>query len=101
MVCPTALYVVGLALLASTRTLFWLPVTVNEAWFEVRPLTEAVALLMIDPASMSAWVIVSVDVQLTHAPNTIVPVPQLIVPSLSSLTQKGPASAVFPLFVIA
>ena len=101
MTWPTVLYVVGFALLASVRTLFWLAVTVKEAWFEARPLPEAVALLVIEPASMSAWVIVCVDVQLTDAPNTIVPVPQLIVPSLSSLTPKGPASAVFPLFVIA
>ena len=68
MVCPTALYVVGLALLASARTLFWLAVTVNEAWFEVRPLPEAVALLVIEPASMSAWVIACVEVQLVDAP---------------------------------
>src|SRR5213594_3786826 len=101
MVCPTALYVVGLALLASARTLFWLAVTVNEAWFEVRPLPEAVALLVIAPASMSAWVIVWIEVQLVDSPNASGPAPQgLIVPSLSSLTLNGPAGVVFPLFVI-
>src|SRR5207249_10079531 len=101
MVCPTALYVVGFALLASARTLFWLPVTVNEAWFEVRPLPEAVALLVIEPASMSAWVIVWIGVQLVDPPNASGPAPQgLIVLSLPSLTVNGPASVVFPLFVL-
>src|SRR5206468_9389526 len=101
MVCPTALYVVGLALLASARTLFWLAVTVNETWFEVRPLPEAVALLVIEPASMSAWVIVCLEVQFVDPPNASGPLPQgLIVPCLSSLTLNGPASVVFPLFVI-
>src|SRR5207249_3467214 len=100
MVCPTALYVVGLALLASARTLFWLAVTVKEAWFEVRPLPEAVALLVIEPASMSAWVIVCVEVQLVEAPGASGPLPHgLIVPCLSSATLNGPASVVFPLFV--
>src|SRR5438094_9773182 len=101
MVCPTALYVAGVALLASAISLFWLAVTVNEAWFEVRPLPEAVALLVIEPASMSAWVIVWVEVQLVDPPNASGPAPQgLIVPSLSSPTLNGPASVVFPLFVI-
>src|SRR5438034_256726 len=101
MVCPTALYVVGLALLASARTLFWLAVTVKEAWFEVRPLPEAVALLVIEPASTSAWVIVCIEVQLVDAPRASGPVPQgLIVPCLSSVTPNGPASVIFPLFVI-
>src|SRR5204863_7878405 len=101
MAWPTAPYVVGLALLASVRTLFWLPVTVNEAWFEVRPLPEAVALLVIEPAAMSAWVIVWIEVQLVDAPNASGPAPQgVIVPSLASLTLNGPASVVFPLFVI-
>src|SRR2546426_438427 len=101
MTWPTVLYVVGFALLASVRTLFWLPATVNEAWFEVRPLPEAVALLVIEPASMSAWVIVWIEVQLFDPLNASGPAPQgLIVPSLSSLTLDGPASVVFPLFVI-
>src|ERR1041385_414387 len=101
MVCPTALYVVGLALLASARTLLWLPVTVTETWFEVSPLPEAVALLVIEPASMSACVIVCVAVQVVDAPNASGPLPHgLIVPCLSSLTVNGPASVVFPLFVI-
>src|SRR5438093_4920627 len=91
MVCPTALYVVGFALLASARTLFWLAVTVKEAWFEVRPLPEAVDLLVIEPASMSAWVIVCVEVQLVEAPGAIGPLPhRLIVPCLSFATLNGP-----------
>src|SRR5207249_8412651 len=101
MVCPTAPYVVGLALLASARTLFWLPATVNEAWFEVRPLPEAVALLVIEPASMSAWVIVWIEVQLVDPPNASGPAPQgLIVDRKSAVTLNGPASVIFPLFVI-
>src|SRR5881409_1604713 len=101
MVCPTALYVVGLAVLASARTLFWLAVTVNEAWFEVRPLPEAVALLVIEPASMSAWVIGCVEVQLVAAPGASGPLPHgLIVPCLSSATLNGPDRVVFPLLVI-
>src|SRR5437867_11958771 len=100
MVCPTALYVVGLALLASARTLFWLAVTVKEAWFEVRPLPEAVALLVIEPASMSAWVIVCVEVQLAEAPGASVPLPQgLLVPWSSSATLRGPAGVLFPFLV--
>src|SRR5437764_5423157 len=100
MVCPTALYVVGLAILASVRALFWLAVTVKDAWFEVRPLPEAVALLVIEPASMSAWVIVCVEVQLVEAPGASGPLPHgLIVPCLSSATMNGPARVVFLLFV--
>src|SRR5437667_128139 len=101
MVCPTALFVVGLALLATARTLFWLAVTVNDAWFEVRPLPEAVATRVTAEPSMSAWVIVWIEVQLVDPPNASGPAPQgLIVPSLSSLTPNGPASVIFPLFVI-
>src|SRR5438034_84813 len=101
MVCPTALYVVGVALLASARTLFWLAVTVNDAWFEVRPLPEAVALLVIEPASMSAWVIVWIEVQLSLPPALPSSLPHgLIVPCLSSATLNGPASVVFPMLVI-
>src|SRR5206468_9106174 len=98
MVCPTALYVVGLALLASVRTLFWLAVTVNEAWFEVRPLPEAVALLVIEPASMSAWVIGCVEVQLAAAPGASGPVPHRLIPSWSSSTPISRAYTVFLLF---
>src|SRR5437867_6762612 len=101
MVCPTALYVVGLALLASVMAFVWLAVTVADTSVEVRPLPEAVALLVIEPASMSAWVIVWIEVQLVDPPNASGPAPQgLIVPSLSSPTLNGPASVVFPLFVI-
>src|SRR5437867_4342919 len=101
MMCPPALYVVGLALLSIARALSCLAVTVADASVEVRPLPEAVALLVIDPASMSAWVIVWIEVQLVDAPNASGPAPQgLIVPSLSSPTLNGPASVVFPLFVI-
>src|SRR5947208_12094818 len=101
MVCPRALYVVVLALLGGSSSLFWFAVTVNDAWFEVRPLPEAVALLVIEPASMSAWVIACVEVQLVEAPGASGPLPHgLIVPCLSSATLNGPASVVFPLFVI-
>src|SRR5438876_7587223 len=100
MTWPTALYVVGLALLTSVMAFFWLAVTVTDAWFEVRPLPEAVALLVIEPASMSAWVIGCVEVQLVAAPGASGPLPHgLIVPCLSSATLNGPDRVVFPLFV--
>src|SRR5437016_2101562 len=101
MVCPETLYVVGFALLASVRTLFWLLVTATAAWFYTLSLHDALPFLVIEPVSMSAWVIVWIEVQLVDPPNASGPAPQgLIVPSLSSLTPNGPASVVFPLFVI-
>src|SRR5204863_202577 len=63
MTWPTVLYVAGSALLASVIALFWLAVTVAVASCEVAPLPDAVALLVIEPASRSARVIVWVAVQ--------------------------------------
>src|SRR2546422_365011 len=91
MVCPVALYVAGLALLAKVSALVCVAVTVTVAGAEVAPLPEAVAVLVIEPASRSDRESVgegkSVDVggrgisKETHAN----------VPSLSSVTEKGPA----------
>ena len=79
----------------------WLAVTVADTSVEVRPLPEAVALLVIEPVSMSAWMIVCVEVQLVEAPGASGPLPHgLIAPCLSSATLKGPARVVFPLLVI-
>src|SRR5437667_383007 len=100
MTWPTALYVVGLALLTSVMAFVWLAVTVAATSVEVRPLPEAVALLVIEPASMSAWVIACVEVQLVAAPGASSLLPDLlIVPCLSSATLNGPDRVVFPLFV--
>src|SRR5438094_849859 len=100
-VCHSAHHTIWYAVLASARTFLWLSVTMNEAWFEVRPLSQPVALPIFEPVSMSAWVIVWIEVQLVDPPNASGPAPQgLIVPSLSSLTLNGPASVIFPLFVI-
>src|SRR2546422_978788 len=101
MVWPAALYVAGLALLARVSALVWVAVTVALAGAEVAPLPEAVAVLVIEPASRSACVIVWVFVQLVDAPGASGPLPQgLIVPSLSSLTEKGPARVTLPELVI-
>src|SRR5436189_24185 len=101
MTWPTALYVVVSALLASVRALFWFAVTVAVASCEVAPLPDAVALLVIEPASRSAWVIVWVAVQYLHAARPICPLPHgSIAPSLSSLSENGPASVTLPEFLI-
>src|SRR5438093_1132668 len=91
---------VGYAFLAGVMSFSRLAVTVADASVDVIPLPEAVALLVIEPASMSAWVIACVEVQLVDAPGASGPLPHgLIVPCLSSATLNGPASVVFPLFV--
>src|SRR5437870_3913918 len=91
MVWPTALYEAGLALLARLSALVWVAVTVALAGGEVAPLPEAVAVLVIEPASRSACVIMCVAVQLVDAPGVNGPVPHANVPSLSSVTENGPA----------
>src|SRR5436189_22669 len=97
MTVPTVLEVVGLALLLSERAGFWLAVTVAVAVFEVALLPETVAVLVIEPASMSACVIECVEVQLVAAVGASGPLPQgLIVPCLSSLMENGPASVTLP-----
>src|SRR3954467_5048744 len=104
MIVPVLLYVVGAADFTSESAGFWLAVTVAVASFEVTGLppkvVAAVALLVIEPASRSPWVIVWVAVQLVVPSGATGPVPQgLIVPCLSSVTVKGPARVTLPLFV--
>src|SRR5205823_13920481 len=95
MVWPIALYVAGLALLARVSALVCVAVTVALAGAEVAPLPEAVAVLVIEPASRSACVIVRVFVQLVDAPGVSGPVPHAKVPSsLSSPDEGRPARLV-------
>src|SRR5438552_591860 len=101
MVCPTALYVVGVALLASVRPVVWGAVTVAVAGSGVWIGREAVGVWGVGAAAMAAWVVVWVVVRVVDPPNASGPAPHgLIVPSLSSLTLNGPASVVFPMLVI-
>src|SRR5213080_5416122 len=100
MVWPAALYVAGLALLARVSVLVCVAVTVAVAGAEVAPLPETVAVLVIEPASRSACVIVWVFVQLVDAPGAKGPVPHANVPSLSSVTEKGPAKVTLLQIVI-
>src|SRR5215813_10901901 len=101
MTWPTAEYVVGFADLVRLMRLVCVPVTVAVAWFDVRPLPDAVATLVIEPASRSAWVMVCVAVQLVLPPGASGPLPHgLMMPSLLSLIENGPASVTLPVFVI-
>src|SRR5881628_240304 len=97
MVWPTALYETGLAFLTRLSALVWVAVTVALAGGEVTPLPEAVAVLVIEPASRSACTMVCVEVQLVDAAGASGPLPHgLIVPCLSSLMLNGPASVTLP-----
>src|SRR5437870_3864812 len=88
MVWPVALYVAGLALLARVSAFACVAVTVALAGAEVAPLPETVAVLVIEPASRSACVIVWVFVQLVDAPGARGPVPHANVPSLSRSEER-------------
>src|SRR5436309_9737035 len=100
MVWPTALYETGLALLTKVSVLVCVAVTVAVASAEVAPLPEAVAVLVIEPASRSACVIVWVFVQPVDAPGASGPLPHANVLSLSSLTENGPDRVTLPELVI-
>src|SRR2546430_667789 len=92
MVWPTALYETGLALLTKVSVLVCVAVTVALAGAEVAPLPEAVAVLVIEPASRSVCFIVGAFVNLIDALAVRGALPlEVIVPSLSSVTEKGPA----------
>jgi hypothetical protein len=73
--------VVGLAVFNSVSAFVWVAVTVAVDGFEVRPLPEAVAVLTIEPASISAWMIVCGAVQVVEAPGAKGPVPPLAQPT--------------------
>src|SRR5438477_129178 len=91
---------VRLALLAIVRALVWKAVTVAVASRRASDLKDAVAVLVIEPASMSAWLIVRVEVHVIDAPGTSEPVGHETAGCLLSLTLNGPASVTFPVFVI-
>jgi hypothetical protein len=93
--------VFGLGVLVNMSAGNCVPVTVAVAWLDFVPLPDvAVAILVMEPASRSACVIVWVAVQLVEAPGANEAVPQAIVPSLLSLTVNGPARVTVPELVI-
>src|SRR5437773_563753 len=91
MVWPAALYVAGLALLARVSALVWRSEERRVGDAGGAPWPAAAAEVLIEPASRSAGVIVWVFVQLGDAPGAKGPVQHANVPSLSSVTEKGPA----------
>src|SRR5437763_906820 len=91
----------GVAVVSKSIEIVRLAITVMLAVLDVMPPEDAVAVLVIEPASMSACVIVCVEVQLIDALGASGPLPHgLIVPSLLSVTLNGASSVVFPLLVI-
>src|SRR5439155_1401754 len=91
----------GVAVVSKSIEIVRLAITVMLAVLDVMPPEDAVAVLVIEPASMSACVIVCVEGQLIDALGASGPLPHgLIVPSLLSVTLNGPSSVVFPLLVI-
>jgi len=90
----------GVAVVTKSMDIVRLAVTVMIAVLDVMAPEDAVAVLVIEPASMSAWVIVCVEVQVIDALGASEPVGHETVGCLSSLTLNGPASVVFPLFEI-
>src|SRR2546428_238932 len=101
MVWPAALYVAGLALLARVSALVWVAVTVAVAGAEVAPLPEAVAVLVFFSSSGSPRVLLSFPARRSADPAATGALPpRVIVPSLSSLTEKGPARVTLPELVI-
>src|SRR5438128_12567245 len=90
----------GVAVVSKSMEIVRLAISVMLAMLDVMPPEDAVAVLVIEPASMSAWMIVCVEVQVVVAPGASEPVPHEIVPCRLSVTVNGPASVVFPLLVI-
>src|SRR5437667_96844 len=93
---------VGVALSTKSMDIAWLAITVTDTTLEATPLPEAVAVLVIEPASMSGWVIVYGDEeQGVEAPGASGPLAHETAPTiLLSFTVNGPAMVVFPLLVI-
>ena len=77
----------------------WGAVTVAVAWLDVTPPPLAVARFTIEPASMSACVIVCEDVQVTVAFGASVAVDGQVTVTLLSLTVNGPVRVTLPEFV--
>src|SRR5450830_691769 len=97
MVAPTALYVVGVAVLTIVSAGDWTAVTVSVSVGEVTVPFVAEATFVREPASSSAWVIVKVAVQVIEAPGARLAVAGQVTVALSSLTVNGPARVTFPL----
>src|SRR5581483_1496060 len=102
MTWPTASYVVGFGTLMIVSPGVGVVVTVAVAHgLLVRPLPDAQATFVIEPASRSAWVIVCAEVQLVVAPGASGPEPHgEIVPCLLSVIVNGPARVTLPLLTI-
>src|SRR5262249_28066416 len=98
---PVLLYVDGPAPLATMSAFVSLHDALPISDGEVTPFPEEVAVFLIEPASRSACVMVCVAVQLVVAPGANGPLPHgLIEPSLSSVTENGPARVTLPELVI-
>src|SRR2546426_942333 len=109
MTVPTLLYVAGLADLVRLIAGSWVASTVAVASLEVTvvvlKVVVAVAWLVTEPPSRSAWVIVYEAVQVVVALGAKGPVPQAKavpsgLPTWSSLTENGPARVTLPVFLI-
>src|SRR5207247_11207583 len=87
----------GVAVVSKSMDIIRLAVTVMLAVFDVTLPEDAVALLVIEPASMSAWVIVCVEVQFVDPPDARGPVPHVCGPRGVSGKWRGPTSIVLPL----
>src|SRR5437667_314518 len=90
----------GVAVVIKSMEIVRLAISVMLAMLDVMPPEDAVAVLVIEPASMSAWMMVCMEVQVVDAPGASEPVGHETVGCLSSLTLNGPSSVVFPLLVI-
>src|SRR5512143_2131005 len=81
-----------------------LVVTVTLSWFEVTADSPKkacpTATFVTEPASRSACVIVYAAVQVTVAPGARLAAAGHVTVALSSVTENGPVSVTFPLFVI-
>src|SRR5437762_32679 len=85
----------------SVIAVFCLDGTVEVASCEVAPLPDSVTLLVIDPASTPSLLDALPILQEVDAPGANDPLPHgSIAPSLSSLSENGPASVTLPEFLI-
>src|SRR5437870_13923633 len=89
----------GVAVAIKSMDIVRLAVTVTLAELDVTAPKDAVAMLVSEPASMSDWVIVCVEVQVVEAPGASEIGRAVCMASLSFVTVEGPASVVFPLVV--
>src|SRR5665647_340660 len=100
MVAPTALYVVGVAVLTIVSAGEATAVTVSVSVGELTVPFVAEATFVREPASSSAWVIVKLAVHVIEAPGArLVGVSGQVTLALSSATLNGPARVTLPLLV--